>query len=148
MKKRVFGSILGVALALSVVFGLFTACGSVDGEVYTVTFRDGTVIVSLVEVGAGDAIAEEDIPAAPAGHDGTFEGWFIGTVQVTAGYIPTESCTALAKFTAPSQATKYFVTVAEGDYTVEGLDEDGYEAGDEVTFSRSKVTTNSPMTSA
>ena len=108
----------------------------VSAETYTVTFKNGETTVKTVEVEQGQELTAAQIPSDPTPPQGqTFAGWYVGETKVTAGYKPTGNVTAVAKFSQPPQATKYSVTVAEGDYTVEGIDEDGYEAGDEVTFS-------------
>lgn len=131
--------ILLTLLAFTMALCIFAACGEekpapdpAPQTTYTVTFRDGETDITSVTVNAGDALTAEQIPAEPAGHDGaTFLGWFVGTTKVAAGYKPAASVVALASFETP--AATYTVTVANGDYTVGGL-ETSYTAGQRVIF--------------
>lgn len=92
---------------------------------HTVTFRDGESDVSVVEVVDGESLTADQIPLAPTGHgDDVFDGWFVGTTQVTAGYKPTSNVVATAKFHARVYSTLTLVvgdvaTLDQTEYTVE-----------------------------
>ena len=125
-------------VVLTLTLGICAACRDTqepdEDTTYTVAFYDGETKVSSVEVEAGNALKESDIPAAPGGHQSeVFLGWFVGETEVEAGYTPTASVTAKAKFQT-STAEKYTVTIAaSNDFTVTGLKNE-YSAGEKVTF--------------
>lgn len=146
MKLRKFFMFL---LVLTLTLGVCAACGdkeepTPDGT-YTVSFYDGETKVSSVEVEAGNALAESDIPAAPTGHQGeVFLGWFIGETKVEAGYKPTASVTAKANFRAAS-AEKYTVTVTQSnDFIVNGIKSE-YSEGENVSFTISVTNTSKQL---
>ncbi len=99
-----------LAVSLVVAMALLVACD----EKFSVVFYDGNTEVSSVSVKSGEALAEDQIPSAPNGHEGeVFEGWFVGDTKVEAGYKPTENVTATAKWSAVKSV--YTVTLDAGD---------------------------------
>ncbi len=132
MKKSII-SVLAVVLVLTLVVVVAVACEQPAN--YTITFKNGETTVDTVEIEQGKALTAEQIPADPTAPQGqTFTGWYVGETKVTAGYTPTDNVTATAKFETQTPSI-YFVTVKQGDYTIEGINEDGYEAGSNVEFS-------------
>ncbi|MCH5156716.1 MAG: hypothetical protein J1G02_02435 [Clostridiales bacterium] len=94
MKKKLIVFVTFLFVLVSIV-GVLAACKAS----YTVTFKNGDEIVKEVEVEEGNALAAADIPAAPTAPTGkVFDGWYVGTTKVEAGYTPTENVTAEAKF--------------------------------------------------
>lgn len=129
MKRTFACSILIAVLILSLSVCLLAACNGSDA--YEVIFKDGDTIISKVTVVAGEAIKDSDIPDGPEGHEGTFDGWYYNSQKIEAGYKPTGSLIATPKF-----VQSHHVSVASSaDYTVNGLNENGYPEGATVVFS-------------
>ena len=99
-----------LAVSLVVAMALLVACD----EKFSVVFYDGNTEVSSISVKSGEALAEDQIPSAPNGHEGeVFEGWFVGDTKVEAGYKPAENVTATAKWSTAKSV--YTVTLDAGD---------------------------------
>jgi len=93
----------------------------VTAEQASVVFKNGETTVSTVTVDKNSALTAQQIPAdptAPAGQK--FDGWFVGTTKVTAGYTVAGNVTATAKF-SPIQQQQVTLTFKNGDTTVATL---------------------------
>lgn len=137
MKRKALCSVICTVLVLLLAVTLLVACnGDGDGGgTYTITFQDGTNVVYKAEVKAGAALTAEDIPLGPDHAGQTFMGWYIGSLKVEVGYTPTASRTAVASYVNGTVGVKHSVTVRnEGDFTVNGLAAEGYEANAPVSF--------------
>lgn len=137
MKRKALCSVICTVLVLLLAVTLLVACNDKggDGGTYTITFQDGTNVVYKAEVKAGAALTAEDIPLGPDHAGQTFMGWYIGSLKVDVGYTPTASRTAVASYVNGTVGVKHSVTVRNtGDFTVNGLAAEGYEANAPVSF--------------
>ena len=111
MKKKLIVLVTFLFVLVSIL-GVLAACDEPEATKYTVTFKNGDTTVKTVEVEEGNALAASDIPAdptAPAGKE--FDGWYVGSTKVEAGYKPTADVTALAKFVDETPVVPETVTV-------------------------------------
>lgn len=111
MKRKALYSVICTVLILLLAAALLVACNDGVRETYLLSFRDGTEVISRVEVQAGDSLTELDIPEAPAHEDENFVGWFIGIKEITAGYVPERSGIVVAKY---AKIIKYTATFDMG----------------------------------
>lgn len=111
MKKKLIVLVTFLFVLVSIL-GVLVACDETEATKYTVTFKNGDTTVKTVEVEEGKSLAATDIPAAPQAPAGKeFDGWYVGSTKVEAGYKPTADVTVEAKFkdVIPETATVKFV---------------------------------------
>ncbi len=66
---------------------------------YTVTFKNGeTVVNTLTGLSGNTTLTAAQIPNVTAPEGKEFEGWYVGSVKVEAGYTVTGDVTAVARF--------------------------------------------------
>ncbi len=121
-RRRVFLTVMTLVLVLVTALGVLSACNPEEQTVkFTVTFKNGETVVKTAEVDSGTQLTAEFFPEDPTPAEGMkFDGWFLESAQIQAGYKVTGNVVFTAKFSedtppAPVRVTIEFKLDAESE---------------------------------